>query len=154
MPSSDVLAVAHIDILLNGHHVQGPADEENPYDLEDDGELFTAKDSPDGSFYGSSIPKLGGVLTLLLQPTSPTARWFMNLRSTRDNALENGLSLPIISGSYNDSVQGRKLTLTGGRLLQAPKLAKPAITYKGMIRFQRVISNLDAAIMTGSAQQT
>ena len=147
-----LLAVAHIDIILNGHQIQGPADEDKPYDLVDDGDLIDTKDGPDGAFYGTSRPRLGGDLTLMLQPTSPSTRWLINQRIARDTAIENGSPLTEINGTYEDAAQGRSFVLTGGQLVTCPKGVHPGVTYQATIRFQRIVANFDAASMTGSAQ--
>ena len=103
---------AHLSIILAGHRVVGFADEDQPYEFEwpvlRDGMV-----GADGAHYSRAIADFGCALTIRLSDISPSLAWAIQQRTMHLNAVRNGGTIPILSGSITDLSFGISGTLGG-----------------------------------------
>ena len=110
---------AHIELMLNGHRFVGWAEDDPPYEFEyeDASEL---KRGQDGGMYGLSMPSFGGILTIKLQPASPTAQWCIQQEQIRKNLQKSKAQSRIYRGTLSDPAVGITAELAGGSSFNFP----------------------------------
>ena len=91
------------------------------------------------------MPMYGGLLTIRLQPASPSTQWFIQRNEEQKQAQLNRTAVRVYSGSYSDAVQGRSARLEGGFLRKCPDMAEPGQTFEVGIYFERIAGNVDGA---------
>ena len=129
----------HIICLINGHRVQGWADEDVPVEFPKD-ELNNITRGRDGSLYGTDTGNVGGRVTFRVAPTSPSAHWFIKQWEKRVRG-----ERIIYEGSYGDTEQGNSVSFAGGILVQAPPMIEPGQTYEAILEFEEIHSDIDGA---------
>ena len=103
---------AHLEIIIAGHRMVGFADEDQPYEFEWP-ELRDGIVGADGGHYSRAVPDFGGMITIRLSDMSPSVQWSIAQRTMHQNAVEQGGTIPILSGSISDSSFGISGTMEG-----------------------------------------
>ena len=142
---SQILSNAHIECIINGHRMVGLADEDRPFEFPSGEDMVDVSTGPDGGVYGTNTAMFGGPFTVRVQPSSPTAQWFMQEKESWRQDLINGTATRVYSGSYSDPVQGRSARFEGGFLQNVPDMSEPGVTYESVVYFERIITNVDGA---------
>lgn len=142
---AQILSNAHIEHIINGHRVEGLADEDRPIEFPGDQDMADLSTGQDGGLYGMSNPMLGGPITYRVSPTSPTARWAIQEKQSWRNAIKNGSAITIYEASHSDPVQGRTASLKGGVLLRCPDMVEPGQTFEFVIHYEEIIPALEGA---------
>ena len=131
-----ILSNSNIECIINGHTFNGWADEDPPWEFEQDdaAEIF---DGADGGMYASGMTRLGGTFRFKMSPSSPTTQWAIQQEQMRKNAHKEKAALVVYSGTLSDNLQGVSHDLAGGVIMNFPSV-RPAAgqTYEGMIRFE------------------
>ena len=142
---SQVLSRAQIELIVNGHRVEGYADEDRPVEFPTGDEMATVQTGADGGVYATSVPMFGGAIMIRLQPASPSVQWFCNEKERWKQDNINGRPITVYEGTYSDPAQGRSATLEGGILQQCPDISEPGITFEIAIYFEKITPDLDSA---------
>ena len=103
---------AHLSIIIDGHRFNSFADEDQPYEFE----WPTLRDGTtgaDGAHYSRAIADFGCKLTIRLSDISPSLQWAIQQRQMYLNAVRQGLTIPIHSGSISDLSFGISGTMGG-----------------------------------------
>ena len=128
--------------MLNGHRFVGWAEDDPPYEFEyeDASEL---KRGQDGGLYGMSMPSFGGILTIKLQPSSPTTQWCIQQEQIRKNLMKSKAQDRIYRGTISDPAVGITAELSGGIIVQLPAWPIGNQTYEGRFDFEEITSQVD-----------
>ena len=76
---------AHIKVILNGFSFSGWADEDPPYDIDQE-ESSDRTRGRDGGMYVLGLPMFGGMFTFKMMADSPTAQWSVQQEQFRKDA--------------------------------------------------------------------
>ena len=142
---SQVLSRAQINLVVNGHLVEGYADEDRPVEFPTGDDMAEVSVGADGGVYGTSVPMFGGPVAIRLQPASPSCQWFCNEKERWKQDNIHGRPVTVYEGTYFDPAQGRSATLEGGILQQCPDISEPGQTFEVVIYFERITPDLDSA---------
>lgn len=136
------LAHSHIECTLNGHRFVGWAEDDPPYEWEFE-DAIEIKEGQDGGLYGLGLPRLGGNLTLKLQPASPSTQWCMQQEQMRKNSHVERSAIRIYEGTFSDPVQSVEWRLEGGLIMMLPATRVANMTYEAKFRFERITASVD-----------
>ena len=140
-----LLSHASVKIILNGHMITGMSSDEPSYEweFEDAAEIETGTDA---GMYGVSKPSVGGIFTIKLAPTSPSAQWCMQQETLRSNAVLQGTTLRVYEGSFSDQATGVSWGMTGGVILMFPKTRVAGVAYEAKLQFEKITSQVDGGV--------
>ena len=141
---AQVISNAHIDIMIDGHRVQGLANEDRPFEYGDGSGLFNIERSEaDGGLYATTNAGaiIGGPFTLRLQPNSPTAAWLIERKMELKDAVENNKAIRIFTITLSDNHQGRKTRFEGCLLDTCPDQTEANTTFEVMFECEKIVSN-------------
>lgn len=133
---------AHLEVTINGHEVVGWAEDDPPYEFEEE-DLVETKRGQDGGLYGLSMPHLGGDITLKLSPTSPTTQWAIQQKQEFKTAEKDKAAQTVYEGTFNDPVAGVNMNLAGGVFVNCPSFPTAGQTFEVMFRFEEFTSEVD-----------
>ena len=133
---------ANLECIVNGHRFQAWAAEDPPFDFDYEDAVDT-EFGPDGALYAMGMPSLGGTWTFKMFPTSPTAQWAIQQEQIRKESHMSGGEFRFYSGVLSLPAIGTSYRMEGGVIVQFPAVAIPGVTYEGMIRFEKITSNVD-----------
>ena len=146
---TQIFSNAHIDCVIDGHRVEGLADEERPFDFGDGDDRFNiVRSRNDGGMYASANARVGGPFTLRLAPTSPTAAWLIERNEEQKRAQREGQAIRIFEITFSDSVQGRETRMEGCLLQKCPDQVEAGITFEVMFECEIIETNNDGARFT------
>ena len=132
-------SIRHIDFTINGHRIDGWADDDPPYEFPDI-DTVEIKYGKDGSLYASDTGIQGGEVMLKLLPDSRSTkqilRWFAERQ--RGTALE-------FTGSFNDTERGYSVQMKGGFLKRCPAGTSINKTFEPVFEFEQILPDYDAA---------
>ena len=103
---------AHLSIIIDGHRFVSFADEDQPYEFEWP-VLRDGTTGADGAHYSRAIADFGCMLTIRLSDISPSLQWAIQRRQEYLNAVRQGRTIPIHSGSIADLSFGISGTMGG-----------------------------------------
>ena len=136
---------AHVSLVINGFRHGGWAQVENPVEFPPLEDLINLKWGQDGIPYGTTIPKLGGVMMTHHIPNCDSSDWWIAEFEYWKRAVEEGLPHREYNGIYQDLAQGRQSRLIRGMLIQAGHQSTPGADYSAGLVFTRIRSNNDGA---------
>ena len=134
---------AHRVLIINGHRFTGYASDDRTIEYPSE-ELVSIELGQDGAHYGMTIPQFGGVITIRLQPTSPSVQWCILERQALDEAKINGEALRTYEGTETVAAESTSWVLEGGYISQLPQRNETGQTYEAMFGFERIISDVEA----------
>ena len=139
---AQLLSHAHIECIINGHRFTGWAEDDPPYEWEEE-DSAEFKTGQDGGMYGLSKPEFGGMFRFKLQPASPTTQWAMQQEQMRKNSVKSRAAVRIYSGTFNDPVASTSWRMAGGVIQNFPSTRTANLTYEGTIMFEELTSQVD-----------
>ena len=142
---AQLLSQSHIECIINGHRFTNWANEDPPYDFEEEDAIETETGS-DGGLYVHGMPKFGAIFVFKMFPSSPTTQWAIQQEQLRKNAYKNRTAVKVYEGTLTNSVQGVSFSMAGGYILNFPATLVPNKTYEGRIQFEEIISNVDGGV--------
>lgn len=126
-------------LILNNKRVVGLADDDSPVKLPDV-ESAKAVYGQDGTMYTHTTGMQGGEVSVMLLPTSRTAKEWL-----RDYARQLAGAVIVWRGSYGDNNLGYSTELLGGLMTKAPVGITPGSILTFMFQFEQLIPNYDNA---------
>ena len=103
---------AHLEIILAGHRVVGFADEDQPYEF-DWPNLRDGIVGADGGHYARAVANFGCGFMIRLSDMSPSLQWAIDQRTMHLNAVREGGTIPVLTGSISDMSFGISGTFEG-----------------------------------------
>lgn len=143
---SGILSDAHRDHRVNGHRIEGMADNERPIQLPSDVERYVITWGADGGMYARSKPQFGGPVIYRVLPTSVTAGWALGQRNLIDQADKLGLEHPKYEATDIQIVQGLTLGLFGGVMTMPPVgIEAGQASFEFTITYEVIVPNPEQA---------
>ncbi len=141
---SNIRSNANRQLIINGHRHVGFADEDRPIEYPSGEDMADLSYGPDGGQYGTSTVMFGGEVTIRLEPSSPSAQFWMKEKQMWKQAHIDGSAITTYQGSDNDPVFGVSARLVNGLLMRCPDMSEPGVTFEVVLAFERIIGNPDA----------
>ena len=140
---SHLLSHAYRNTVLNGHRFVLLAGEEPPVDFEFEDSAEVER-GPDGTLNGLGNARLGGEMTVMVQPGSRSVQWCIQEEVARQNSILDGGFQRTYAGSHEDTAQEISYTLEGGLIINLPPVNIPGEPYEAKWDFERIIPEVDA----------
>lgn len=142
------LSSVHHELILNGHRVEGYADESPPVELETV-MLAEVKRGKDGTMYSMGTGSRGASITVKLLPTSRSSAFFLRAHAR----IQQGAVIEW-KGSYGDPELGFSTNLRGGVMTECPPGVTPDATVEIKFEFEECIPDFDGARFAPAPRRT
>ena len=144
--ANEITSHAHMSCIINDYPLGEWAGVDQPVEFPQLEDLVNVTLGAQGIPFGTTVPKLGGVMMFYHLPNSDSADWWIAEYEYWKLAVEEGLPFRSYEGHYHDLAQGRQSHMTDGFLMQAHHQATAGLDYTGAIYFTRIRSNNAGAL--------
>ena len=151
---AQILSNAHLEHIIDGHRVEGLANEDRPIEFPT-GRGFNniVRSDHDGGMYGTSLAMFGGPVIYRVTPNSPTCQWAIQRNQERKEAIKNASAIPTFAdASHANLVANWSADLSGGVLQDCPDIPEAGVTFEFTIEWELIDSNVDGGVFTPPLQ--